>query len=71
MVHETAIGNSGHLPKREFATVAEFEAYFKQQEVLLVDGTEQQTQRPKNYDTQKEWYSGKKNDYAERTSNCL
>lgn len=59
-VLQDALNVSGHLPKREFATVAEFEAYFFQQEVLFVDGTEQRTQRPQNNETQKTWYSGKK-----------
>lgn len=55
-----ALNVSGHLPKREFATVAEFEACFFQQEVLFVDGTEQRTQRPQHKETQKTWYSGEK-----------
>ena len=59
-VLQEALEASGHLPKREFATVTEFEAYFFQQEVLFVDGTEQRTQRPQDYETQKAWYSGKK-----------
>jgi len=59
VLHE-ALRASGHLPKRKFATVTEFEAYFFQQEVLFVDGTEQRTQRPQDYETQKAWYSGKK-----------
>ncbi len=60
VVLQEALDASGHLPKREFATVTEFEAYFFQQEVLFVDGTEQRTQRPQDYETQKAWYSGKK-----------
>lgn len=59
-VLQEALAVSAHLPKREFANVAEFEAYFKQQETLFVDGTEQRTQRPQDYTAQKEWYSGKK-----------
>lgn len=59
-VLQEALNASGHLPKREFASVAEFEAYFLQQEVLFVDGTEQRTQRPQDYETQKAQYSGKK-----------
>lgn len=59
-VLQEALAASAHLPKREFASVAEFEAYFKEHEVLFVDGTEQRVQRPQDYATQKEWYSGKK-----------
>ena len=59
-VLQEALATVGHLPKREFETVAEFETYFREQEVLLVDGTEQRVQRPQDYATQKEWYSGKK-----------
>ena len=67
-VLQEALSVTGHLPKREFATVAEFEAYFFQQEVLFVDGTEQRTQRPGEYETQKAWVSGKKSAYAK--GNC-
>ena len=59
-VLQEAMHASAHLPKREFATIAEFEAHFFQQDVLFVDGTEQRTQRPQDYETQKTWYSGKK-----------
>lgn len=59
-VLQEALHVSGHLPKRAFATVAEFEAYFFQQDVLFVDGTEQRTQRPGQKETQQTWYSGKK-----------
>jgi hypothetical protein len=59
-VLQEALETSCHLPKRDFASVAEFEAYFQQHEVLFVDGTEQRTQRPQEYVTQKERYSGKK-----------
>ncbi len=59
-VLQEVLATSGHLPKREFTSVAEFEAYFKQHETLVIDGTEQRVQRPQDYATQKEWYSGKK-----------
>lgn len=60
LVLQAALTTSCHLPKREFTSVAEFETYFKQHEVLFVDGTEQRVQRPQDYATQREWYSGKK-----------
>lgn len=60
MLRETLV-RSGHAPKREFATVAEFEAYFYDCDLLLLDGTEQHRQRPKQNEVQKDHYSGKKN----------
>lgn len=59
-VLQEALEQTGYAPKREFATVAEFEAYFQEHETLLVDGTEQRKQRPGNKETQKDYYSGKK-----------
>lgn len=49
----------GFAPKREFKTVKEFESYFKEEKELIIDGTEQRIQRPKQ--EQKDFYSGKKN----------
>jgi hypothetical protein len=57
----TALGKLGVMPKREFKDVSEFEAYMKEHETLLVDGTEHKVQRPDNQQVQKELYSGKKN----------
>ena len=51
---------TGHAPKREFATVAELEAYFYDCDLLLLDGTEQRRQRPSENQVQKDHYSGKK-----------
>jgi len=59
-VLQEALATSGYLPKRVFANVVEFKAYFKQYETLLIGATEQRVQRPQDYTTQKEWYSGKK-----------
>lgn len=59
VLKETLV-ETGHAPKREFATVAEFEAYFKEYDTLLLDGTEQRRQRPSDNDVQKDHYSGKK-----------
>ena len=57
---QAALHNLGVYPKREFVNVEEFEAYFKKHPKLLIDGTEQAVQRPKNGERQKEMYSGKK-----------
>jgi hypothetical protein len=51
------------MPKREFSTPEEFKTYFKDTAVLLLDGTEQAIQRPKDNELQKEHYSGKKKTY--------
>ena len=59
-VLKDALAQTGHAPKREFASVAEFETYFQAYETLLVDGTEQRKQRPGNKEAQKDCYSGKK-----------
>lgn len=34
----------------------------KEEQEVIIDGTERPIQRPQDYDTQKEYYSGKKND---------
>ncbi len=59
-VLQEALTHTGYAPKREFATVAEFEAYFQEYETLVLDGTEQRRQRPGEKEAQKEYYSGKK-----------
>lgn len=60
-VLKRALGDAGLLPKRGFASQEEFEAYFKDFDALILDGTEQRTQRPKDREEQKAHYSGKKN----------
>jgi hypothetical protein len=60
-VLKRALGDAGLLPKREFASQEEFEAYFKGFDTLILDGTEQRIQRPKDGEEQKAHYSGKKN----------
>jgi len=48
------------MPKRSFDTVEEFQEYFNGHKKLILDGTEQRVQRPKNKEKQKTMYSGKK-----------
>lgn len=50
------------MPKRNFASVAEFEAYLKDDKDIILDASEQPIQRPSNAHAQKAAYSGKKND---------
>ena len=59
-VLEHALVSSGHAPKRVFASVEEFKAYFSKKGIILIDATEQRTQRPTDSDYQKDMYSGKK-----------
>lgn len=48
------------MPKRSFEKVEEFQEYFDEHKKLILDGTEQRVQRPKNKENQKSMYSGKK-----------
>lgn len=50
----------GMMPKRQFKDVAEFEAYFKDVEELIFDGSEQGINRPKDNKQQAKEYSPKK-----------
>lgn len=59
-VLEQALIQSGHAPKRSFASVDQFRDYFHKKGTILIDATEQRTQRPTDSDYQKEMYSGKK-----------
>ena len=55
------------MPKRSFKDVEEFEAHVCDAEELIFDGTENLTERPKDYDEQKEKYSGKKCTHTDLT----
>lgn len=44
---------SGHVPKRNFGSVEEFKEYFQDKGTILIDATEQRTQRPGESDYQK------------------
>lgn len=55
-----ALEVAGVAPKREFDSLEEFEVHFADCDTLLIDGTEQRFERPKNNTDQKENYSGKK-----------
>ena len=57
---EQALVSSGHAPKRNFTSVEEFKTYFSEKGTILIDATEQRTQRPADSDYQKQMYSGKK-----------
>lgn len=59
-VLETTLARSGHLPKRAFHSEEEFKEYLSGESAILIDATEQWTQRPENQEEQKSYYSGKK-----------
>lgn len=59
-VLKRALADADLLPKREFATVEEFTEYFSNHKSVILDGTEQRTQRPADNEQQKMFYSGKK-----------
>jgi hypothetical protein len=60
---EVALHQSGAMPRRAFSTVDDFRSYFESHKTLILDGTEQSIQRPKDHSLQKEHYSGKKKTY--------
>lgn len=49
------------MPKREFASLQEFEKHLEGHPEIIIDGTEHRVQRPENQEDQKDCYSGKKN----------
>lgn len=51
---------AGYAPKRSFRSPEEFQAYFQKHKTLILDATEQRTQRPTDMEYQKLMYSGKK-----------
>lgn len=57
-----------HMPMRKFDKTTDFNEYFSDIDVLIVDATEHEIQRPTDKDTQKEYYSGKKKTYKKDTS---
>ena len=61
-VLKDALSKLGVLPKREFKNVEDFKTYFESSKTLILDVTEQRTQRPQEQEEQKDNYSGKKKD---------
>lgn len=55
-----ALSQSEHLPKTHFDNTESFKAYFKDKGPVLIDATEQRTQRPQEAAYQTQMYSGKK-----------
>ena len=61
-VLQQALETVSCVPRREFKSVQDFEAYLKKEKTLILDGTEQRMQRPQKPEEQKACYSGKKKD---------
>lgn len=59
-VLKAVLQETNDAPKREFKTVKEFQEFFKNEETLIIDGTEQSIERPQEQLRQKQNYSGKK-----------
>lgn len=60
LVIKAALNQSGHVPKTHFDNADSFKAYFKDKGSILIDATEQRTQRPEESAYQTQMYSGKK-----------
>lgn len=56
------------MPKRNFETVEEFEAFLKADKDIVLDASEHPIQRPGQESAQKKAYSGKKNDIPIKNS---
>lgn len=65
---EQVLGYKMALPKRRIGSMEAFIEHFGEIHRLIVDGTERPIQRSKNYEKQKDNYSGKKNGILENTS---
>lgn len=55
-----ALNCLGVMPKREFASFEAFKTFFEGDDELIIDGMEHRIQKPKGYERQKPFYSGKK-----------
>ncbi|MBV6473831.1 MAG: hypothetical protein JPMHGGIA_02126 [Saprospiraceae bacterium] len=53
------------MPKRAFKSVEEFEGHVKEAKEIIIDGTENATERPKGNENQKVKYSGKKSTHTD------
>lgn len=58
---ELTLERQGVMPRRNFSSPAEFEAFLKENKDIILDGSEQPTQRPVKQQAQEDAYSGKKN----------
>lgn len=63
---EKALGKKCTLPKREITSCEDFIKSFPQIKELFIDGTERRVQRPKDKESQKNHYSGKKKTHTKK-----
>lgn len=63
---EAALGKKCSLPEREITSCEDFIKSFPHVKELFIDGTERRVQRPKNKDSQKDHYSGKKGTHTKK-----
>lgn len=56
----SALAQGDYLPKRIYESVQEFKDDWAKESEIIIDGTEQRSQRSENEETQKKDYSGKK-----------
>jgi hypothetical protein len=68
-VLDTALTQTGLMPKRSFDSEEDFKAYLGKEQTVLIDVTEQRRQRPGDKEEQKSDYSGKKSAYGKDAGN--
>jgi len=61
-VLEQTLSDANLLPVRNFSDLKQFQEHMKTNTEIIIDATEMNIQRPVDYQKQKEFYSGKKND---------
>ncbi len=61
-VLEKTLSDANLIPVRNFTDLNQFREHLKSDTEIIIDATEMSIQRPADYDKQKEFYSGKKND---------
>lgn len=64
---EMSLFQSGHLPKRNFASLEEFRSLLAAESEIVLDVTEVGVQRSKSYEEQKKDYSGKKKTHSQES----
>lgn len=57
---EMTLQRLGHMPKRLYQDMQEFQNHMEQEEAIILDTSEQRKQRSQNQQVQKKEYSGKK-----------
>jgi hypothetical protein len=62
LVLERTLERKKVMPRRNFKNLEEFKHYLGEEQEIILDASEQATQRPKKYEEQKDFYSGKKSD---------